>query len=654
MKNGEFEQAAHEMHERVSLLKAHWIGRDETPPSNVKDPTEENFQTSQNIAGALDPPYSLEMLGNLTDHSCALRPNIDAYAVNIDAFGYRFEPVIDMTSADANQKIKSDMYLARLRDQEKGTINTVTEPSDDEVKVEREKIIAEMRIEKSKAENFFKFCVVRASFVSLRRVLRNEIETFGNGYWEVIRDKGGTIVQLSHVPAFTVRLMRSDPKSTITPTKLKINDTTYDEMLLPIRFRRFVQVFESSAVYFREFGDRRIVSRKDGEYFATVADLKKRDPFDEPASDIIHFKIHNWRGPYGVPRWIGALLAVLGSRHAEEVNYLYFENKSVPPLALLVSGGRVTGETVDRVRDYIENELKGKRNFHRILVLEAEPAANASAEQAGRMKIELKPLTGAQQSDALFQKYDERNNDKVGIMFRNPRIVRGDVRDFNRATADSALGFAEMQVYGPEREDFDETINRTIMVDLGIRYWTFRSNAPVTRNPAELTDMIEKLVKANVLTPEEGRMLAEGVFNREFKAIKADWVKQPVVLTLAGVKPAPEMDELGQAQSGVNDVAMNDLATADLQAGGIRQGGSARNHRSEAPSGSLDNLLDEARRLIAMRGAIRKAEAEAVRTSFEKLAESGSDEMEREIVRVPRHIFESFFAKESTDAPGGG
>ena len=42
---------------------------------------------------------------------------------------------------------------------------------------------------------------------------------------------------------------------------------------------------------------------------------------------------HSPRSPYGVPRWVGTLLSVLGSRQMEEVNYLYFENKSVPPMA---------------------------------------------------------------------------------------------------------------------------------------------------------------------------------------------------------------------------------------------------------------------------------------------------------------------------------
>ena len=56
-------------------------------------------------------------------------------------------------------------------------------------------------------------------------------------------------------------------------------------------------------------------------------------PSDGPATEILHFRVHNPRSAYGVPRWIGNLLAVLGSRQAEEVNFLYFENKSVPPLA---------------------------------------------------------------------------------------------------------------------------------------------------------------------------------------------------------------------------------------------------------------------------------------------------------------------------------
>jgi hypothetical protein len=231
----------------------------------------------------------------------------------------------------------------------------------------------------------------------------------------------------------------------------------------------------------------------------------------------------------------------MGSRQAEEVNYTYFENKSVPPLALLVSGGRVSEETVKRIQDFIENEVKGKRNFHKMLVLEAEPAMmSGGLEHSGRMKVELKPLTAAQHNDALFQNYDERNIDKVGQSFRLPRMLRGDVRDFNRSTAEASLDFAESQVFGPERDEFDFVLNRKILPVLGARFHRFKSNGPTTRNPKDMSEMIAALTKENVLTPAEARELAGDVFNKELKHIDADWSKQPVSLTLAGIPPQTE------------------------------------------------------------------------------------------------------------------
>jgi capsid portal protein len=117
----------------------------------------------------------------------------------------------------------------------------------------------------------------------------------------------------------------------------------------------------------------------------------------------------------------------------------------VPPLALLVSGGKLSDASIPRLERFIEENLKGKENFHKILILEAE-GGGGSGETA-RAKIELHPLTDAQQQDALFQVYDERNIDKVGTAFRLPRLIRGESKDFNRSTAESALRFAEDQVF---------------------------------------------------------------------------------------------------------------------------------------------------------------------------------------------------------------
>src|SRR5215510_12132336 len=42
------------------------------------------------------------------------------------------------------------------------------------------------------------------------------------------------------------------------------------------------------------------------------------------------------------------------ARKMEEVNYLYFQNKSMPPLALLVSGSRLSDASIPRIERFIE------------------------------------------------------------------------------------------------------------------------------------------------------------------------------------------------------------------------------------------------------------------------------------------------------------
>jgi hypothetical protein len=308
----------------------------------------------------------------------------------------------------------------------------------------------------------------------------------------------------------------------------------------------------------------------------------------------------------------------------------------------------LAASAVPKIESYIETQLKGKRNFHKILLLEAEPAG-AGGTESGRMKIEIKPLTMAQQQDALFMGYDERNSDKVGQSFRLPRLLRGDIRDFNRSTGDSALMFAETQVFQPEREEFDFAINRKVLTDMGIRFWRLRSNSPVTRDPAAMAEIVRGLVNANVLTPEEGRQLASDVFNRDFKKITAGWVKQPVPLTLAGIPPTPEPESPLAGPEVPAREEKEDLSTAALAAqGGALVPGQGRPGRRRRGLGPFDPTA-EAQRLIAIRDALREAERRRAQQKFEI---TKSEELEREVVRVPATEMASWFEKSNQGAPG--
>lgn len=548
---------------RTSVMKSHVVGGDRPAPQAEQgiDEAERKF----NLAGAIEPPYNSNTLVALLEHSNALRQNVDSYSTNIDSFGHRFDPVIDLKAEGALDKVRDLMLSARLRDHDDPRIENpktqVPPPTMEEVKVVAAELAEQMRLEKMKVEQFFENCSLDFSFVELRKRMRMDKEIMGNAYWEILRQADGQIAQFNYVPGFTMRLMPLDTKLTAVEVRVKVDDLTFGEINILKRFRIYVQVFEGVTVYFKELGDPRFISRMTGRAFKSIEEIKQVDDRDGPATEVIHFKIPSPRSAYGVPRWIGNLLAVLGSRQSEEVNYTYFENKSVPPLALLISGGRVTEETISRIQDYIDNEIKGKRNFHKMLVLEAESAFAQVGEHSGRAKIELKPLTQAQQQDALFQKYDERNIDKVGMSFRLPRLLRGDIRDFNRATADAALRFGEMQVFAPEREEFDWIMNRVILPELGIRFWRFKSQSPILTDPMDVGKLIALLAKEGVLTPEEARELSGDVFNKEIKRLDASWTRQPIALTVAGITPpepplsdGEEPDsESGEAADGVKE-----------------------------------------------------------------------------------------------------
>jgi PBSX family phage portal protein len=521
-----------------AILKAVVVGA--RPQDPASRPGGEDLSAVFANAGALEPPYDPEALCLLMEHSNSLRQNVDAYATNIDGFGHRMEPAIDFDAEDVNQRVADCIFLERISARDRGelTDETPLEPTTEEVAERRRELQQLARVERARLDSFFDFCCFDHSFVDLRRRTRQDLEVTGNAYWEVLRDAAGEIARLVYVPSHTVRLLPLDLEPVELDDHIRISPVTLEKTTARRRLRRYVQIQGTERVYFKSLGDPRVVSRRTGAIFESPRALNETDGTDDQATEIIHFAIHSPRSPYGIPRWVGTLLAVLGSRQMEEVNYLYFENKSVPPLALLVSGGRLSEASVPRIERFIEENLKGKTNFHKVLILEAEGGGTNSDQT--KAKIELKPLTDAQQQDALFQLYDERNIDKVGSAFRLPKLLRGESKDFNRATAESALRFAEDQVFQPERDEFDFLMNLRLLADMGIRFWRFHSQTPVTRDPERMTNMVEKLVRVGVLTPEEGRMLAGDIFNREFRRIGDDWTKRPITLTLAGVQTGVE------------------------------------------------------------------------------------------------------------------
>lgn len=524
------------------VVKAFEIGGDKSAysvPDSRLTPGREDEINGFAEAGAIQPSWDFHELADIYEQSSILPQNVAAYEVNIEGFGYHLEPLIDPDADDAKDKIASAIRLEKAHKAKwnltyLGDGKFMEDPTELEVEARRKELKALMAFEKARMTAFYQACFPDSSFNKERRSTRKELEVLGNAFWEVVRQDDGTICYFSHARACYIRLLKlTEPVDVTEP--YRISEISYGMRKRRKRFRRFVQIHDNQVVYFKEFGDPRLMSAKTGRFYQdTPAMVAEEGPSAIAATEMLHFKIDSLRDVYGLPRWIGGVWAVLGVSAAEDVNFLYFDNKSVPPCVLLVSGAKVKKEDVERVEQYIENKIKGRNNFHKIMVIQAEVPQAATISP--NIKMTLVPLTSAQQRDGLFLNYIEQNRDGIGQLFRLPRLLRGDSRDFNRSTADAVIKFTEQQVFAPERADHDDVQNNKILVDLRIRTLRFVSNSPVASDPQIQTDIVTELGYVGALTPEEMREESSKILGRPLKKINEEWVRRPMSLTLAGVQ----------------------------------------------------------------------------------------------------------------------
>lgn len=465
--------------------------------------------------GIIEPPFSMFTLTTMPENCAELGPALDAMAVNIEKMG----------------------YTCRARE----NTHNPNEKTPDEVLDE----VAE-------ATNFFDNAVLDqevGSLDELRARLRYDLETTGNAYIEVVPNlyNPKKVEGLNHLPSWTMRLRRQDEEQTRyevpRPYRDKNNKWSMKKYPTSKYFRRFVQIRETGLeeVFFKEWGDPRTISSKTGD------PIPNNSNESEIAHEVIHLKLYSPRSPYGLPRWIGHLFAMFGVRAAEEINYVTFDNNHIPAMALMATNVAVTDGSIDRMQEFIEERVQGNKNYATILLIEAEPVGEGMRDPAS-MKLDLKPLTEHQHTDALFQNYITMNNDMIRRAFRLPPIFVGRAEDYNRAVAEASRKLAEEQIFGPERDMIDRMFTNTIIARLGLASVMFHSNRPNVTDNYELTQLLATAERSGGLTPRTSTKIVEDVTNMELpeppEEINPDI---PFSITMARVNAKAAVD----AQSGV-------------------------------------------------------------------------------------------------------
>ena len=412
-------------------------------------------QEAYNAGDWITPRNDMRGLANLVENSTILPQCIRAYKNNIAGFGIGVR-YID----DAEETPEMEAEFQRV-----------------------EEIIELLNIEQDTKEVFEDVIEAR--------------ETYGIAYLEVIRNLAGEVVQIEFVKE-TPSIEKTRPLDPYITTAYYHHGQETERKK---RYCKYRQVIGGKTVYFKEFGDPRIMDMRDGKYLEEGESLE----LEYQANELMEFAIGT--EPYGTVRWIGQVLGVDGSRRAETLNNNYFINGRHTPLMIMVKGGTLTDESFEKLQQYM-NDIKGAAGQHAFIILETESTdGRTDFDQQDKPEIEVKDLANILQKDELFQDYLDNNRRKVQSSFQLPDLYVGYTTDFNRATAQTAQEVTEEQVFQPERKSLAWAINNRLLNGYQLRYVECYFLEPDISNPDDLQKLLTVANSAGGLTPNMAKRI---------------------------------------------------------------------------------------------------------------------------------------------------
>ena len=440
----------------------------------------------------LTPPYDPNTLLSVFARSNMLRQCVEAYVTNI-ACGFDPAPVAKDVEMDPDEVAELQSFIDNANSEE--TLKAI----------------------------------LAATVTSYEKI--------GYTFVEVIRDRKGRPTILRSVKTGSVLLCPKDEEDVAVRYDIARGPRT--AYITEYRkFRIYRQQEGGQIRYFKELGDPRDLDFVTGR-FATndnpVPDSRK-------ATEMLHIRQMS-EDAYGTPRWVPQLPSVLGSREAEEVNMRYFEDNTVPPMIMSVSGGRLTGESYRELRRLLNEQGVGKERQNKILLVEAVPERE-SLDDKGTVQLKVDKLTDARPSDGLFKDYDESNQSKVRSSFRLPPASVGLSQDVTFATANVSQFIAETQVYAPERARYDELLNKRLInspVGLGLKTVCLKSKTPVITNPDALIKSLTALNVMGAITPRKALEAANKILQLDLALYPAEgeegyeeWMDRPIIFAAKG------------------------------------------------------------------------------------------------------------------------
>ena len=318
---------------------------------------------------------------------------------------------------------------------------------------------------------------------------RQDYHAIGWGCLEILVNNAGEPAGLAHAPANTVRVRK--------PPTVDARGGEGDE--LPVTtdgdrdVRGYVQVRQGRKRYFGEAGDRyadppTFVDAQTGDVVEGSAESLKTQPANElifirnPSPLTLH---------YGVPDWISSLRTITADEAAKDYNREFFDNDTIPRMAIKVTGGELTEESRRDLREMLHNL---REESHRTVVLEVEKFQSGLDED---VEIELEPMSQGVSEEMSFEAFREKNEHDIAKAHEVPPIKIGVTDSANRSNSETQDHQFATEIIEPEQHKFAERLYQILHQQaLDVTDWTLEFELRGAEQPEREAKLAEQRVRA--------------------------------------------------------------------------------------------------------------------------------------------------------------
>jgi len=281
-----------------------------------------------------------------------------------------------------------------------------------------------------------------------------DIESMGNGYYEIVRNGLNKLTEVYHVPAHTIR--KSSP----------------DKGFLHIR-----QGLATTAVYFNKYGD-----------------------VDKPGKNelIQHKNYFPASKFYGMPDYMPALGAMALDRNAVLFNNNFFNNSGMLGMILFMKGIELNPESRQELKNMVQGNFTGIDNAHRMAIIDG-----LGPESDWKIEKVMESVR-----DMSFYQLRKFNRDEILASHHvPPKMIH--VAEAGKL-GESKDGYNQMKFFkifeiDPSQRRHENIWNKLFEKELGVTKWKIKFKELDIRDPNDINEEIWGDLDHFILDTDEAR-----------------------------------------------------------------------------------------------------------------------------------------------------